>query len=100
MISSFPHWYGGRSYGPRLFADMIPYFMFPIILFIKSIVNISLSNKLKVMTLVLPLVIFSFYVHFKGAYVKAVHDWNIYPTKIVDDTDRLWDWSDMQIFRN
>lgn len=25
VISSFPHWWGGASYGPRLFSDVLPY---------------------------------------------------------------------------
>ena len=27
-ISSFGHWWGGYSYGPRLFCDLIPYFVY------------------------------------------------------------------------
>lgn len=100
LISSFPHWYGGRSYGPRLFADMIPFFMFPIVIWVKQFIDYPFAHQLRAMVLILPLLSFSFYVHYKGAYIKAVHDWNIAPTKIHDDTDRLWDWEDMQIFRN
>src|SRR5262249_49391806 len=27
-ISSFPHWWGGHSYGPRFFSDMLPYLVY------------------------------------------------------------------------
>jgi len=99
LISSFPHWYGGHSYGPRLFSDMIPFFMCFIILAIQHILSHKTVIKTITMTALLPLMLFSFFVHYKGAYYFAVHQWNVIPTNIDNDTDRLWDWHDMQMFR-
>ncbi len=45
MISSFPHWWGGHSYGPRFFADMVPFFMYFSILFFIDFNELTIKKK-------------------------------------------------------
>ena len=100
LISSFPHWYGGHSYGSRLFTDMLPFIMHFIVLAYQKISSMTKNKQLLIQLLLSPLLLFSFYVHYKGSHEIAVHLWNSKPTKIQEDTSRLWEWSDMQMFRN
>ncbi len=99
LISSFPIWWAGHSYGPRFFADMMPLFMYPIVLVFEKIISLQTTKKLVILVAIAPLIMFSFYVHYKGAYIHAVYEWNVTPTNIDSDSDRLWDWNDSQIFR-
>ena len=99
IISSFPHWWAGHSYGPRFFADMIPLFMYPIILVFEEINSLKAKKRAVILMAIAPLVIFSFYVNYKGAYIHAVYEWNSIPNNIDSDPSRLWDWTDSQIFR-
>jgi hypothetical protein len=40
-----------------------------------------------------------FFVHGKAAVRMAVHEWNFTPNNVDHYPERLWDWTDMQIFR-
>jgi hypothetical protein len=99
LVSSFPHWWAGHSYGPRFFADMIPLFIFSVILVFEQIAVQKPIKQAVILLSITPFLIFSFYVHYKGAYIHAVYEWNITPTNIDADPGRLWDWNDMQMFR-
>ena len=99
VISSFPHWWAGHSYGPRFFADMIPIFMYFIMLFLIDL-NKQLPNKKQmIFAAIAPLLAFSFYVNAKGAYFYAVHEWNVSPNNITTHPERLWDWTDIAFLR-
>ncbi len=99
LISSFPHWWAGHSYGARFFADIIPFFMYFVILFFEDIKVFPPLKKRLVLVVIVPLVVFSFYIHCKGAYSQAVYQWNFIPTNIDADPARLWDWHDLQFAR-
>ncbi len=46
IISSFPHWWAGHSYGPRFFADMIPFLIFLLIFFIERFESFPIRKKI------------------------------------------------------
>lgn len=100
-ISSFPHWWGGWSIGPRFFADMIPYFIYFFVFFLAAIPN---SSKLafwhySVLAAMLALCAISFSINYRGAVDKSVYLWNGVPNNIDLHPERLWDWSDPQFLR-
>ncbi len=100
MISCFSPWWGGHCYGPRFFADIIPFFMYFICIFFESVMFSSRPRKTLAFAIIIPLMAFSFYVNYKGAFSRAVYEWNVTPSQITaKDNDRLWDWTDIQFMR-
>lgn len=98
-ISSFGHWWGGWTYGPRLFSDMIPffvYFMIPVFIEMPQMKNIK---KILVATAFCVLAAFSFFVHYRGATNETVMEWNKKPNDIDVSYNRLWEWSDPPFLR-
>jgi hypothetical protein len=99
VISSFPHWYGGHSYGPRFFADVVPffiYFLIPVLLWLSQARSAVRSWVLSLFTL---LAVASLLIHLGGAVNKATYRWNSVPTNVDTSPRRLWDWTDLQFLR-
>ena len=98
-ISKFPHWWAGHSYGPRFFADMMPFFAILLVPFFKDF--IESANKKHVLLIVgySILVSWSLFINFKGANCQEVYDWNIDPVNVDEAPYRIWDWSDPQFLR-
>ncbi|MBE0429019.1 MAG: hypothetical protein IBX61_04005 [Thermoleophilia bacterium] len=94
-ISSVMQWWGGHSYGPRFFADMIPFFIYFLIPVFERIS--SLKSRLTTSaawSLVAVLVLFSVFVQFRGATCSQVQSWNVRP-EIHENRERLWDYGDI-----
>lgn len=96
-IASFPHWWGGHSYGPRLFADMLPLFAYFLVPALQPPPSPSrhLWQALFVCTFTLT-AMFSILVHAQGSLNPATMRWNMTPRNIDLDPSRLWDWSQPQ----
>lgn len=99
LIASFPHWWGGHCYGSRLMTDMLPYFIYFIVLALHKISLKPSAHQHVFLLVIFPFVLFSFYVHYQGAFNHAVFDWNSIPNDIDQNPQRLWDWQDIAIFR-
>ena len=101
-ISLNADWWGGWAFGPRMFSDMIPYFIY---FLAPSIVKISAwRNKQKVAAyaVFISLALFSLFVNFRGASDKETWLWNKdpnAPARVSDGYPRMWDWSDLQFLR-
>lgn len=99
MISMFGHWYGGYSFGPRFFTDMIPIlivFMLPVF---RRLQESSGKSRLAIAGVVVVLSAFSLFVNFMGANYEETFTWNKEPVDIDLDNTRLWDWSDPAFLR-
>jgi hypothetical protein len=95
IYSLFPHWWMGYSYGPRMFVEIAPYL---ILLIIPALNHIKKFKILKIL-FVLCLII-SLYSQIIGVVSeKSIALWNVAPSSIDQYPSRLWDWSDMQMFR-
>jgi hypothetical protein len=100
MISCFFPWWGGHSYGPRFFADIIPFFMYFLCIFFENVSILSRPKKALAFAIIVPLMAFSFFTNYKGAFSRAAYEWNVTPNQIdAKNTDRLWDWNDAQFLR-
>jgi hypothetical protein len=96
-ISSFPHWWGGASIGPRFFSDMIPYLT--ILLFPSFKWSLIRQDWLRPQTfLIVFLIAMSIFVHYWSANSEYPGGWNDFPG-IDSNPQRLWDWSDIQFLR-
>jgi hypothetical protein len=98
-ISSFRHWWGGHSFGPRFFCDMGPYLTY---LTAAAIVRLSRhSGKARIAYAVCfaVLVQVSVFTHSQGALSQATYAWNREPVNVDQHTSRIWDWRDAQFLR-
>ncbi|MBL0328006.1 MAG: hypothetical protein IPP64_00970 [Bacteroidetes bacterium] len=90
MLARQPNWWGGWSYGPRLFSDaLIPLFIMFIISFEKS--KHALASKL-ILTLFFLLSIPGIFIHtIKGATDIQTYKWNDHPA--IDDHIDYYIWN-------
>jgi hypothetical protein len=99
VISSFPDWYGGHSFGPRYFADMVPYlvyFLIPVLIWLAETRGVLRGWLTAAFAL---LVLASFLINLNGAVNRAPQLWNVNPVNVDEARGRLWDWADPQFFR-
>ncbi len=99
VISSFPDWHGGHSFGPRYFADVVPYltyFLVPVLVWFSEARKALRGWLLALLVLVAAL---SLLINLSGAVNRATYLWNSVPTDIDKSPRRLWDWTDLQFMR-
>ena len=96
-LCTFPMWWGGWSYGPRLFCGM---FGPVLVLTAAGIKNmLSCRGRYGLFAVLLSIAIgWGAFVHGKGALVGD--DWNAAPANVDMHPERLWDMRDLQILRN
>jgi hypothetical protein len=102
-ISSFVHWWGGASFGPRLFTDIMPYFIYLMIPVLAGAHLPQTAGRWAMATAAGGLILVSFLIHYRGATQEATWLWNMAFLKVVpsvdDDPARLWNWHDPQFWR-
>jgi len=98
VISAFPHWWAGYSFGPRFFADVMPYavyFLIPVLSRAQTGTRRAYALTGVYILLLLP----SIAIHAYGGTSRAVWGWNNTPADIAEQPGRLWDWGDAQVLR-
>jgi len=93
MVSSFPIWWGGFSFGPRLLTDAVPWFVLLMIISLKAALHLMRGPEFVVGALLLAL---SIGINGRGATSEATQMWNVRPASVDEHPDRLWDWRDPQ----
>jgi len=96
ILSTFPHYWGGHSIGPRLMTETIPAFC---ILSIPGIQYLRENNRPWKTGLFALLSVMSIVIHIRSAHLSQVNEWNRYPMDVDAHPERLWDWTDMQFLR-
>jgi hypothetical protein len=92
----FRVWFGGHCYGPRLFTDLTPFFIFflvPVLLQMRE----SASWRRVPSIVFMVLLCASVFIHSRGALTIQVYLWNVAPAPV--DENRVWDWRDPQFLR-
>ena len=98
-ISSFPHWWGGTTFGPRFFTDMTPlfvYFLVPVTVWLKTLTGV---RKPLMNVAVAVCVALSAFIHYRGASTMEAWAWNDDPVSVETHPERLWDWTDLPFLR-
>lgn len=99
-ISTFPHWWGGDSYGPRLFSDMTP---FLVVLALPALEGLVAprpwGHRRAAVVACSVLAAWSIFVNFQGAWLRSSWCWNNVPSQVDQNPSRLWDWGDPQFLR-
>jgi len=93
-----PLWWGGFSYGPRLFCPVLPLLT---ILMLPALAEIRATTGLTGRTLRVLLgvaLLWSLFVQARGSFAAGPHEWNYNPNVDLHH-DQLWNWSDLQILR-
>ena len=93
LISSWHQWWGGSSFGPRLFADLIPilvYFLIPVLERLGSAA--PGPGRLALAAGLAAAIAASFAIHRAGAGSLATWEWTLDPVYVTDDPSRPWDW--------
>ncbi len=99
ISSSHPAWWGGYSYGPRYFTDVLPYFMYFLAAPLMKLAQLRRIKKAIFALLLVCSVAMSFFIHYRGATTEDVYTWNSYPVSVDINSSRLWDLRDVQFLR-
>jgi hypothetical protein len=98
LVSSYSDWVGGFSYGPRYMCDIVPFLIVLLTPAIHAIFQSGPGLRLDRVAFVV-LVAAALFIHARGAYSMAPHDWNWQPVDINHAQRRVWDWSDPAFLR-
>ena len=98
-ISSFSIWWGGHSFGYRLFSDMVPYLVYFLIPVVAALAARPFPRRAVLGAGFAGLVAVSFFINYRGANTWAVYRWNNVPVDVDTEPSRLWDWGDLQFLR-
>lgn len=99
LISYYSKWYGGWCFGPRFFADIMPF----LVLLLAAGLQAILLEPPRVRKLVfgsfIVLTAASCWINAQGANNMKTFEWNYIPNNIDEHRERLWDWKDIQFLR-
>ncbi len=108
-ISTFPHWWAGHCYGPRLMSDTVPWIVLLGIFGIDAMRRSLQGRQTKtagfsakferalLSLLAVVFISFSIFAHGVGAFRPEVHNWNLVPESIDLQPERLWYWKVPQL---
>jgi hypothetical protein len=96
-VSTFNHWWGGHSIGPRFMSDMSVYMTVMLIPLVK-LASMDGAKKLQCFVFVC-LSCFSFCTHMLSTISEGASQWNLLPQNIDEAPARVWDWTDVQFLR-
>ena len=106
-LATFDRWWGGGSYGPRLLVETVPFLVLLLYPALAAAGEASVEaaggrrravRRLFAAAFAATLA-FSAFTAWRGATSEAVYQWNRWPRPVDYNRWRLWDWSDLQIFR-
>lgn len=94
LLAKYPVWWAGHCFGPRYWTDAMPLFG------VLATLGLGTVGKWQrsISVLLLGVVVFAAGVQGVGAFYYP-SSWNLSPTNIDRDHDRLWDWTDNEVTR-
>jgi hypothetical protein len=95
-ISGFATWWGGFSYGPRLFQPALPALAFLALIMAQAAGNLGRPAQAALLSLFGVVACWEAFVHIGGVSSGRGMQWNVSPVSVDDAPERLWDWSDPQ----
>jgi hypothetical protein len=99
LISTFKHWWGGDSYGPRFFTDMMPFFFVLALPAVDHLATVEFGAKKWAAGATVVLLVWSVGVHAQGAVLRSAWCWNNEPVDVDTRPSHVWAWSDPQFLR-
>jgi hypothetical protein len=102
-ISSFNHWWGGHSFGPRFSTGLVPWFVLLAVLALRAMLDWREQHRAASRALWRTqlacgalLLLASLFINTRGATSHATWLWNSRPEEIDQHPERLWDWTQPQ----
>ena len=103
VISSFNHWWGGHSFGPRFSTGLVPWFVLLAVLGLRALLDwreqhgaASRASWRAELACGALLLLASMFINTRGATSHATWLWNMRPAEIDPHPERLWDWTQPQ----
>jgi hypothetical protein len=96
LVSLFPTWYGGWSFGPRFLTDIAPMLVWFLPPVFESVVS---RRRVTLGAVVTVAFVLSFAIQARGSLDQSTADWNWSPHGVDVDHGRLWDYGDPQFLR-
>lgn len=100
FIATFEKWAGGWSYGARLVVESVPAWSLLLLPCLGAVFQLRQWRRALAVAVVGLLTSASFFVQYRGVTDETVYTWNKKPHRVGRHSHRMWDWSDMQIFRD
>jgi hypothetical protein len=100
IVSRFPHWWGGHSFGPRFMTDVVPFLAYFVAFNFEALGKLSGLKLWASRGCIVLLAAASMFIHGRGATSNRPHQWNAVPSDIDHNPARLWDWRDPPFARN
>ncbi len=98
-VSTFPHWWAGASYGPRLMIDAVPFLVWFLVPVFERARRLAPSRQAPAAAFVILLSVASVFAHARGATSSGGYAWNVVPEDVDKHPARLWDWGDPPFLR-
>jgi hypothetical protein len=98
-ISSFNHWWGGHSFGPRFSTGLVPWFFLLAVLGLRAMLDWREEHRTTLRAQLAcgaALLLVSMFINTRGATSHATWLWNMRPAEIDQHPERLWDWTQPQ----
>jgi len=99
LVSLWPNWWGGYSYGPRLLCGVIPWLVLLGILAIKGMLVAERGGRSfkAVRVAASILLLLGALIHLRGAADERTWEWNYSLTRSAAECERIvWDWKNPQ----
>ncbi len=94
VVSRFPHWWGGHSYGPRFMTDVVPFLAYFVAFNFEALGKLTGLRLRAARSCIILLAAVSIAMHgIAAASIEPIR-WNHIPTDIDAEPARLWDWRD------
>ena len=102
VVSTLVPWWAGFSTGPRLFSDVLPFFMvlmIPAVAWLKEGGRKAGAGRWAARGAFVLLIGFSLFTNGRGATRFETQLWNARPVSVDLHPSRVWDWDDLQFMR-
>jgi hypothetical protein len=104
VVATWPAWWGGYSYGPRLLTDIVPWLALLGAIALRARIDArdrggrrgSWPMGSMELAVGIALVATSIWVNGRGAWEPETMRWNVHPRDANVETARLWDWRNPQ----
>lgn len=113
LAAAWPNWWGGSTFGPRLLAEIMPFFCWYLLPVIERVTRESndrvaptdpsperfAAGRRRATLVLYALIGVSVLVNAQGALFRSTVCWNSVPVFVDIDSRRVWDWGDPQPLR-
>lgn len=101
VASANQNWWGGHCYGPRVLADVLPWWSLLFVLAVRGWLSAAVPERRRrrEYAIAAAAVMVSVFVNGAGAISGRALAWNAVPTNVDASPERLWDWTDPQFLR-